>query len=219
MARRAPGSLPPLLPAFAFAGFTIAAIALSARIPRPDASTAEFYAYVADHRDLLRLSGLLFVPAALQLGVWTATVHHRVRILADDPPGATIALVGGILAAVTGMLTGLLGWAISRAPEPSAAAALRDLQFAMGAPGFIVSLALLIGGVSISLLLSGHSRALALSGLVVAAIEGLSLLSLFTLDLAVILPIGRFTGMLWILAASVVLTRVTPPRKPVAVAV
>src|SRR5947209_6019646 len=75
-----------------------------------------------------------------------------------------------------------------------------------GASGFVVPFALLIAGVAVpSLILRLTPRPLAWGGLVVAAVGMVSTLTLLTSALDFTLPIGRFGGLIFIVAASVLL--------------
>ncbi|MFE6858552.1 DUF4386 domain-containing protein [Nocardia sp. NPDC057668] len=206
MARQSAAGPPPIIPALAYTGATLAAVIMVATVPRPDSPAAEFFAYVVDNRDRLRLSAVALTFAAIALAVWTAVMCRRVRRLHGDPPGANIALAGGVIAAGAGVLTGLLGWVISRTEDSATAAALQDLQFATGGPGFMAPLCLLFAGIAVPLLLMGIARPLAVTGLVLTATAALSLLTLVTMNAAVLLPITRFGGIIWMIAASLTLT-------------
>src|ERR1700731_328302 len=111
--------------------------------------------------------------ASVPLAIYAATASARLRQLGVTAPGATIALAGGILAAGSLGLTGLVGWTLSR-PEISAdgalARALYFLVFLVGGPGHIVALGLLVAGMAVpSLILGLLSRSLAWVGLAIAA--------------------------------------------------
>jgi hypothetical protein len=85
---------------------------------------------------------------------------------------------------------------------------LADLSFATGAAGFVVPLALLLAGVAVpSLILGLVARPLAWAGLSIAATGALSTFALLTPALDVTLPIGRFGGLLWLIAGSIALPR------------
>jgi hypothetical protein len=55
-------------------------------------------------------------------------------------------------------------------------------------------------------------RAWAWAGLVIAALGMLSLLSLLTPALYPLLPVGRFGGLIWLVAASILLPHDRPRR-------
>lgn len=58
-------------------------------------------------------------------------------------------------------------------------------------------------------------RALAFTGVAIAMIAELSTLSILVHDAAILLPIARFTGIAWLIAAGALLPRTRPKRSPV----
>jgi hypothetical protein len=152
------------------------------------------------------------VPAVRRLGpmaIYAATTSARLRNLGIRVPGATIALVGGVLAAAMLGLSGVFTWVLSR-PEvlddPAVVRALQDLAFATGGTGHVVFLGLLTAGIAVPGLLAGLlPRRLALIGLVIAAVAELSTLTLLVSDAAILLPIARFTALAWLIATGFVL--------------
>jgi hypothetical protein len=208
--RGRPQGGPPLLaPALAFGALTIAAVVLSAAVPHPSASAGSVLAYDRAHHTALQVAGFLISGASVPLAIWTATVYRRLRTLGVTAPGAVIALAGGLLAAASLSLSGLISWTSSQvaaAAEPGLARALADLSFATGGAGFAVPFGLLLAGVSVpALILRLTPRPWAWLGLVVAVAAVLSTFTLLTASLDVLLPIGRFGGLVWLIGASVLL--------------
>jgi hypothetical protein len=208
--RGRPQGGPPLLaPALAFGALTIAAVVLSAAVPHPSASAGSVLAYDRAHHTALQVAGFLISGASVPLAIWTATVYRRLRTLGVMAPGAVIALAGGLLAAASLSLSGLISWTSSQvaaAAEPGLARALADLSFATGGAGFAVPFGLLLAGVSVpALILRLTPRPWAWLGLVVAVAAVLSTFTLLTASLDVLLPIGRFGGLVWLIGASVLL--------------
>lgn len=202
MATRAPAGPPLVLPAVSYAGLTVAAIALAASAPLPGVSATEYFEYVSTHRDQLRLSSFLFFAAGLPLAIWTAIAYRRVRGLAGNPPGAPIALVGGVLAASAAMLTGLLGWTVSRTDDAAIASALRDLGFAVGGVGFVAGMGLLFVGVAVSMLRLDLARPTAVAGIALGVVAAVAQFSLIFEPLGLALPIARFGGIIWLIVVS-----------------
>jgi hypothetical protein len=124
-------------------------------------------------------------------------------------PGAVISLTGGVLAAASLALSGLVTWTLADTAGvagPALARVLFDLSFAFGAAGFVVPFSLLIAGLAVpSLILGLTPKWLAWAGLVIAGVGVLSTLTLVTPALDPALPVGRFAGLVWIVAASAVL--------------
>ena len=138
------------------------------------------------------------------------------RQLGATAPAATIALTGGILAAGSLGLTGLLGWTLSR-PEVSAdtalVRALYYLVFLVGGPGHIVALGLLVAGMAVpSLALRLTPRTVAWSGLAIAALAELTTLVLVWQQLGVLLPIARVAALVWLVVAGALLAAPGPRR-------
>ena len=207
--RRAQGGPPPLVPALAYGALMIASVALSLGGPDPATPAAGALAYARTHTGQLHAVALLAFGAAVPLTVWTATIYRRLRTLGVTAPGAVIGLAGGVLAAGSMGLSGLMTWAAADTAEladPALAHALFDLSFVTGAAGFVVPFSLLISGVAIpSLILRLTPRPLAWAGLIIAAIGMLSWLTLLTPALDATLPLGRFAGLGWVIAASTAL--------------
>lgn len=208
---------PPLwLPAVVYlvlfaAGLIGAAIATGAHVPSPYDSTGTLRAFVADHATALRIGSLVQVASAMPLAIYTAAVTARLHHLGVRAPGANIAQVGGYLAAGTLLVSGFAQWALSRADATGDAGVLRalhGLSFAAGGPGYVVTLGLLVAGVSIVALFTGLlPRWLAVGGTVLAVLAEVSVLSLGSEAFSVLLPIGRFGGFGWLIAVGVLLPR------------
>jgi hypothetical protein len=204
---RGPQGGPPLLaPALAYGALLIASVAVWIGAPQAGASAASTLSYAQAHTGQMHVEAVLVFGAAVPLAIWAATVYRRLRTLGVTAPGAVIGLAGGILAAASIALSGLLTWvAADTAADagPALARVVFDLSFATGAAGFVVPLALLIAGVAVpALILRLTPKPLAWTGLVIAAAGMLSTLTLLTSVLDATLPIGRFGGLIWIIAVS-----------------
>ncbi len=205
---------PPLwLPAAAFTVFTVAAAAAGAGLPRLNAAPAVTAAYAAGHTGLLRVQATLLFASAVPLAIWAAAACRRLRRLGVTAPGPLIGHAGGLLAAASLATSALATWTLAHAArDPAVADALRTLAFAAGAAGFVVPLGLLLAGVAVPMLLRRLApRPLGWAGLVIAAYGLLATLTLLTPAFDPLLPIGRFGGLLWIMAASLTLRRPAGP--------
>jgi hypothetical protein len=211
--RRTPQGGPPLIiPGLVFAVFTVLAGIIGAGGPRVTSSAADVAAYYTGHHTLALLWGTIVFAASIPLAIWTATVYRRLRQFGITAPGIAMSLSGGLLASAALAVSGLSIWTAAQpviAAQPGLAAALNALSFATGGAGFVVPLALLVAGVCVpSLFAKLLPRPLAWFGLVVAVFSALSTLSLLITPLDALLPIGRFGGgVIWLLAASVLLPR------------
>jgi len=208
-ARRQQGGPPLIAVGLAYGVLMLTGVILSIKTPPPSAGAATVLAYDRGHQTLLQVAAFFGFGAAAPLAIWSATVYRRLRTLGVTAPGAVIALSGGLLAAASLALSGLIGWTTAQAAPvagPGLARALSDLGFAAGAAGFVVPLGLLMAGVSVPALLLGLTpRPWAWFGLVVAAVCELSALVLLTGALDVTLPIGRFASLIWLVAVSLLL--------------
>jgi hypothetical protein len=184
--------------------------------PSPFGSSAEILAYFHDHQNAVRVSAFLQFAASVPMAIYAATASARLRNLGVRVPGATIALVGGALAAAMLALSGLLSWVLSRPEvlgEPAVVRALQDLAFATGGTGHVVFLGLLVAGIAVPGLLAGLlPRRLAQIGLAIAAVAELSTITLLIADAAILLPIARFTALAWLIATGFLLPRVRTNR-------
>lgn len=108
----------PPLPA-PIAAYAVLTLATAATFPGPwpDDGAAAALATVQAHPVQATVWALLLVGSAVPLAVWTAAVCHRLQALGARVAGPLIGLVGGVLAALCLLLSGLVGWtAIPSAP-------------------------------------------------------------------------------------------------------
>jgi hypothetical protein len=211
-AGRRQGGPPLLVPAVAYGVLMVVSVILLASGPQPSASAASVLVYDQAHHTALEVAGCLGFAASLPLAIWSAAVYRRLRTnLGVVAPGAVIGLVGGLLAAASLALCGLVNWTISQVhaiADPALARALTDLSFAAGSAGFVAPLGLLVAGIAVpSLILGLLPRPLAWLGLAIAAISLLSTFALLTSALDFTFPVGRFLGLAWLIAVSVLLPR------------
>ncbi len=209
--RRTPQSGPPLgVLGLVSLGLLIAGLicsaALGGTIPSPFGSGASIQHYFAAHPGAVKASGVFAFASSIPLALYAATASARLRQLGITAPGATIALAGGLLSAGFLGFSGLLQWTLARPAvrgDGSLVRALDDLAFLTGGPAHVVTLGLLIAGVAVPSLLVGLlPRALAWAGLVIAGLAELSTLVLIWPSLAVVLPIARFPGLIWLVVAG-----------------
>jgi hypothetical protein len=195
------------------AGLAVSA-ALGGTVPSPYAGGAEIRHYFVSAPEAARAGGVLVFASAVPLAIYAATASARLRQLGVTAPGATIALAGGVLASGALAFSGLFLWVLSRpgvAGSTSVVRALHDLVFVTGGVAHVVFLGLLLAGVAVPGLIVGLlPRPLAWAGLVIAAVAELSTLSLLAPALSVLLPLARFPGLAWLIAAGFLLPRRRP---------
>ena len=186
-------------------GFQRQAILPLAAPPAP-----RIISYFQTHPDPVLLSAFLHFGAAMVLGIFTAGVVRRLRTLGVKGMAPDVALFGGLAAAFDMASASLTQWVLAQpgiAEEASVVRPLYFLLFAHGGPGYSVPLGLLIGGVSIPAgaraLLPRWVVALGLELAVVGVLSWSSMLGLGRLTL--LIPLTRFPGFLWLIAAGFLL--------------
>jgi hypothetical protein len=190
------------------AGLAIGA-ALGGVMPLPYGSGTAVQDYVANNHAAAVAVGIGAFASSVPLAIYAATASARLRQLGVTAPGATIALAGGLLASAGLGLSGLLAWTLSR-PEVTTDAtlvrALYYLTYLTGGPWHVVALGLLIAGISVpSLILGLLPRPVAWAGLVIAAVAEVTTLVLIWPGLSPLLPVARFTGLIWLIVAGAML--------------
>lgn len=213
--RRRPDG-PPLGPvASVTLGLTLIAVLLPIAIagrsyPSPFESGAQITGYFSDHPFAAVITALFTFGSAIPLAITAASASVRLNRLGVRVPGPTIALAGGLLASASLAASGLVSWVLSR-PEITDAGivrALHDLAFALGGPGFVVPLGLLLAGIAVPAVLVGLvPRWLAWVGLVLAAVCEVATLTVLWDGFTPLLPIGRFLGLAWLVAVGFLLPR------------
>nr|WP_307728187.1 hypothetical protein [Candidatus Mycobacterium methanotrophicum] len=188
-----------------FGGLAIG-VGIGGVMPLPYGLAAAVQQYVRAQPVAVQVIAVAVFGSSVPLAIYAATASARLRQLGVIAPGATIALVGGTLAASFLGLAGLVGWTLSR-PEISAdgvlVRALYFLVFLVGGPGHIVTLGLLVAGMAVpSLILGLLPRPLALAGVVIAALSELATLVLVWPALGVILPVARVSALAWLMVAG-----------------
>jgi hypothetical protein len=174
--------------------------------PSPQQSPEEMAAYFREHADKVSLCAFLQFGAAIPLGIYTATMTSRLRFLGVRAAGVDIALFGGFGASLLMLLSALAQWTLARpgiTADATLVQALYHLLFAMGGPGYSVPLGLLLAGVSVpALILRLLPRWLGVFGIVLAALGELSALSLIVPPALFLIPLTRFPGFVWLIAAG-----------------
>jgi hypothetical protein len=218
---RADAGPPLVVLAAASAGLLVAGLITSSAMagetfPSPFAAPEVVQAYFRSSSAAVVVSAFFTFASAVPLAIYAATVSARLHNLGIRNPGATIALVGGVLAAGFLSLSAMFSWTLSRPEilgEPAVVHALQALSFMTGGPAHVVLLGLLLAGVAVPGLLAGLlPRWLAVAGLVLAAVAELSTLTLLLDGAAYLLPVARFGGLVWLITAGALL----PRRRPAA---
>lgn len=209
-----------LLLAVVFAGLfigslvVVAAMTHGGHVPSPFEPTAVTDAFFAENRDALRFGAFLQFGASVPLAILAATASSRLRFLGIEAAGTLIALVGGTLASAMTALSALTQWALVQPDLGTEARALHLLSWVTGGPGVVVPFGLLVAGVAVT---GGLSRKLPRwvmwSGLLVASAAELSSLSIAFSPAMYLLPIARFTGLVWLVVVGALLPSTRAGRR------
>jgi hypothetical protein len=212
---RPPQAGPPLAPLAAIslvlllAGLVVGVALAGGVMPLPYGSATEIQNYVAGNHGAAVAIAVGTFGSSIPLAIYAATASARLRQLGITAPGATIALAGGLLASAGLALSSLTAWTLSRpevTSDPALVRALYYLTYLTGGPWHVVTLGLLIAGIAVPGLIVGLlPRAVAWAGLVIAGLAELTTLVLIWPGLSPLLPVARFTGLVWLIVAGVLL--------------
>jgi hypothetical protein len=154
--------------------------------------------------------------AAISLGIFTASVFSRLQFLGVRAAGASIALFGGLATVFNMMASALVSWVTVHpgiTQDMLLVQALYYLQYAFGGPGFSVPLGLLIAGVSVpAAFMKLLPKWLVGFGLVLAVCGELSSLNLIFPKALFLIPLTRFPGFVWLIAAGFLLPKTAVAR-------
>ena len=179
------------------------------RFPGPNEPISAITAFFTERASAVLLCAALQFGAAVPLGIFTATTVSRLRFLGVRAAGTDIALFGGFLTAFNMMASASVLWAMTY-PEVARNAPVLQfayrVSFAFGGPGFSVPFGLLLAGIAVT---AGFTRLLpkwlVISGLVIAAIGELSWFDILVPRALPLIPLTRFPGFLWLIAAGFLL--------------
>lgn len=159
----------------------------------------------------VRLSSFFLFGSAIPFGIFAVTTVSRLRFMRVRAAGTNIALLGGIVATLALLLSGMAGWILS-VPEVIASApvvkAIDFLNFLCGGVFYAVGFGLLAAGVSVTCYFTRLlPRWITVLGILLATTGELSWFSLIAYPANFLIPITRFVGFIWMLLAAVALTR------------
>jgi hypothetical protein len=184
-------------------------VALAGVMPLPYGSASAIQDYVAGHHAAVVAIAVGTFGSSIPLAIYAATASARLRQLGITAPGGTIALAGGLLASAGLALSSLTAWTLSRPEVTSDTALVRALYYLTyltGGPWHVVTLGLLIAGIAVPGLVVGLlPRPVAWAGLAIAGLAELTTLALIWPGLSPLLPVARFTGLIWLIVAGAML--------------
>jgi len=179
--------------------------------PPPSAPLSAITAFFQSRSSAVLLCAFLHFGAAIPLAIYAATVASQLRFLGVRAAGAYIAFFGGTATAINMLVSSSLLWAMSYpsvAQDATLIQALYRLDFALGGPGFSVPFGLLLAGIAVT---AGIGRLLprwlVIVGLLIAVAGELSWFEIIFPKLLLLIPLTRFPGFLWLIAAGFLLPR------------
>jgi hypothetical protein len=190
---------------------TASALRHGAHFATPFASAEELRAFLALSPTAVRVSNFFLFGSAIPFGIFAVTVVSRLRFMGVRAAGTNIALLGGLIATIALILSGIVGWILS-VPEVVASAqivkAINFLNFLLGGVVFAVGFGLLAAGVSVTCyFMRLLPRWLVAFGMLMALTGELSSLSLVAYPANFFIPITRYLGFIWMFSVAVALTR------------
>lgn len=185
--------------------------------PNPGDPLNVLLAFFQARVSAVRLFGALQFGAAIPLGIFTATMVSRLRFLGVRAAGTYIALFGGFATAFSMVAAGSVIWVMGSpavTQSPALLQSLYCLAFAFGGPAFSVPFGLLMAGVSVT---AGFGKLLprwiVIPGLTLAVAGELSWFVLLFPQALFLIPLTRFTGFVWLIAAGFALPSTVASEK------
>jgi len=174
--------------------------------PSPLQPPEEVVRYFQAEPGKVLLCAWLQFGSAVPLGIFTATMVSRLQHHGVRAAGVTIAQLGGFAAALAVALSALVQWTLAQpgiAADATMARALHFLTYAIGGPGYSVPVGLLFAGIAVT---AGFTRLLprwlVVFGVLLGAAGELSALSLVVPRALFLIPLTRFPGFVWMIAAG-----------------
>jgi hypothetical protein len=179
--------------------------------PGPWESAETIATYFRNHPHDVLMCAFFQFGSAIPLGLYVVNVVSRLRFLGVKAAGPYIALFGGLMTTFNLALSALLEWVMAytrMAENTSVIRALYYMVFSVGGVGYSVPLGIFFAGVSVS---SGFAKLLPkwliIFGILLAICGELSWFSLIFSKLLFFIPLTRFPGFIWLIAAGFVLPR------------
>ncbi|HEX4310452.1 MAG TPA: hypothetical protein VHZ25_10515 [Acidobacteriaceae bacterium] len=185
--------------------------------PGPWEPVTTLMAFFQARAHAVMLCAFFHFGAAIVLGIFTATMVNQMRFLGVRAAGVNIALFGGFATAFSMFVSAFSLWALAQ-PGVAQDAAVTEVfyyfGFAAGGPGYSVPLGLLIAGISVpALLMKKLPTWLAWTGIALGLMGELSWLNLILPKAVFLVPLTRFPGFIWLIAAGFLLPRETSVRR------
>lgn len=177
--------------------------------PGPWEAPATIVAFFRARPGAVQSASFFHFGAAIVLGLFTACVVNQMRFLGVRAAGVNIALFGGLAAAFGMFVSAFSLWTLAQhglAEDAFVVQALYYFGYAFGGPGYSVPIGLLMAGISIP---AGFLRLLpkwvVVLGIALGVCGELSWLNLLLPKALFLVPLTRFPGFVWMIAAGFLL--------------
>jgi hypothetical protein len=191
------------------------------RIPTPFASTSAVQAYFTTNQTTIQASSFLMFASAVFLLLFTTVAMTRLTRVGPRALGPMLTGFSGQFAAGLLAASALAQWVLAQPPvlsQPTLTHSLDDVVYVTGGPGHVTALGLLVFGLAHTCRSRHlHPRWLWIFGYLIAAAAVLSSVSLLVTPAAVLIPLGRFTTMPWLIAMSLLIRLDTTDRNTIGV--
>lgn len=210
-----PPGIHPGVPAAAFvalfaASITVPALAGLGTMPPPGAQVSAVQEWFAGGV-ATELSGTLIMLSAVAWAVFVTAASLRMGAFAPGAPGLRVARLGGTLAAATLASSGAVVVALASSQgtqSTEVTSTLARLAFVLGGPLHTLTLGITVLGLSLTgWFAEVISRRTAAVGVGVSVLACASMLSTLANGLVFIVPIGRFSTIVWLLVLAARLPR------------
>ena len=183
----------------------------------PFAPAEQVRLFFAESPTAVRVSNFFLFASAVPFGIFAVTTVSRLRFMGVRAAGTNITFLGGLIATIALILSGIMGWVLS-VPEVSASAqvvkAIFYLCFLFGGTVYAVGFGLLAAGVSVtSYFMRLLPRWIVALGMLLAITGELSSLSLIAYPANFFIPITRYLGLIWMVSVALALTKNRTPAQ------
>jgi hypothetical protein len=185
--------------------------------PGPWEPVTTLMAFFQARSQAVTLCAFFQFGSAIVLGIYTATMVNQMRFLGVRAAGVNIALFGGFATAFSMFVSAFTLWSLAQhgvALDAAVTETLYYFGFAAGGPGYSVPLGLLMAGISVpALLIKLLPKWVAWMGIALGVVGELSWLTLVLPKAVLLVPLTRFPGFIWLIAAGFLLPREASPQR------
>lgn len=188
--------------------------------PGPWEPPSVLLSYFSTHQTAVLTCIFLQFGAIIPFGIFAASAVSRLHFLGVKAAGPYIALFGGFMTVFDSAAACFTAWAMIHpgvVQNLTITPALNYISYAFGGPGFSIPMGLFIAGICIpALFMRLLPKWLVIFGLILAVAGELSWFNLVFPQALFLIPLVRFPGFIWLIAAGFALPKAA--RAPATVA-